>query len=50
MGICKLSKETNYDSLNKLLFIIIGFILILHFILSTVSFKKMNEELNEKIK
>ena len=43
-------KETNYDSLNKLLFIIIGFILIFILFYRQYLLKKMNEELNEKIK
>ena len=43
-------KETNYDSLNKLLFIIIGFILIFILFYRQYLLKKMYEELNEKIK
>ena len=43
-------KETNYDSLNKLLFIIIGFILIFILFYRQYLLKKMNEKLNEKIK
>ena len=43
-------KETNYDSLNKFLFIIIGFILIFILFYRQYLLKKMNEELNEKIK
>jgi signal transduction histidine kinase/ABC-type nitrate/sulfonate/bicarbonate transport system substrate-binding protein len=43
-------KETNYDSLNKLLLIIIGFILIFILFYRQYLLKKMNEELNEKIK
>ena len=43
-------KETNYDSLNKFLFIIIGFILVFILFYRQYLLKKMNEELNEKIK
>ena len=43
-------KETNYDSLNKFLFIIIGFILVFILFYRQYLLKKMNKELNEKIK
>jgi signal transduction histidine kinase/ABC-type nitrate/sulfonate/bicarbonate transport system substrate-binding protein len=43
-------KETDYDSLNKLLFVIIGFILIFILFYRQYLLKKMNEELNKKIK